>query len=110
EDSPAAAGLVFFDPGAKCCTYNPRLPNFLVGRILSDDDPAALRGRATVEERIRRRVAVTPLGLLHDPVQRLLYDHSKGASFGRSAALLCPHYLKDSGQCGVWKNRESTCT
>ncbi len=40
----------FFSPQIKCCTYVPRLWNFLVGGILDDDDPAALRGRATVEE------------------------------------------------------------
>ena len=108
-DTPAAAGLVFFSPNAKCCTYTPRFPNFLVGRILSDKDPSSIRGRTTVEDRIRKRVAVTPLGLMPNPVQRLLYDQDKGASFGRSATLLCPHYQEDTGQCGVWKYREATC-
>ena len=26
----------FFNPATKCCTYHPRLPNFLVGALLSD--------------------------------------------------------------------------
>src|SRR5687767_5199250 len=37
-----------FSPRVKCCTFQPSLPNFLVGRILSDEDPAMAAGRATV--------------------------------------------------------------
>ena len=33
----------FFDPDLKCCTFTPTPPNFLVGRILSDIDPALLQ-------------------------------------------------------------------
>jgi hypothetical protein len=99
-----------FNPQTKCCTYMPRLPNFLVGRILEDPDPDLLRGRMSVEARIRRKVAVTPLGLTSDPVQALLYRQGREATFGKSRTLRCPHYLEESGHCGVWKHRESTCT
>ena len=53
----------YFDPAIKCCTYVPEIHNFLAGGVLSDDDPSAQPGRATVEKRIRTGVAVTPLGL-----------------------------------------------
>src|SRR5438034_10877336 len=46
--SPNGPGY-YFSPQTKCCTYLPELHNFLVGRILSDDDPASATGRATVE-------------------------------------------------------------
>src|SRR5947209_14647397 len=49
----ASVSPFFFDPRTKCCTYIPQLPNFLVGRILADDDPAFAAGRATVEARLR---------------------------------------------------------
>jgi hypothetical protein len=97
-----------FDPAVKCCTYLPVLYNFFVGRILSDSDPAAAKGRATVEKRIDAGLGVTPIGLMQTPTYALLYGQSS-KSFGRARALKCPHYLEDSGQCGVWKNRESTC-
>ena len=49
-EGPAAAAVgshsYYFDPNVKYCSFVPDLPNFLVGRILSDDDPAALPGRA----------------------------------------------------------------
>jgi Fe-S-cluster containining protein len=98
----------YFDPVIKCCSYVPVLHNFLVGRILSDDDPAAGAGRSTVEKRVEEGVAVTPLGLGHPPVFSLLYANSNTA-FGRSRNLRCPHYIEETGRCGVWRHRESTC-
>src|SRR4029077_8749799 len=104
----AGAAHYYFDPVIKCCTYIPELPNFLVGRILSDNDPAAQFGRTTVEKRIKDGIAVTPLGLAQPPVFSLLYRSSE-QSFGRSSSLRCPHYIEDGGRCGVWRNRDSTC-
>src|SRR6266498_5696232 len=62
-----ARSEAFFNPQTKCCTYVPELPNYLVGQILSDDDPAFASGRATVEERLHLGVNVTPLGLGQPP-------------------------------------------
>src|SRR5258706_6959334 len=58
--TPEASG-VFFNPETKCCSYVPQLPNYLVGRILNDNDPAFARGRASVETRLNAGVAVSPL-------------------------------------------------
>jgi hypothetical protein len=38
----SAPRAYFFDPLVKCCSFVPDLPNFLVGGILSDADPAGL--------------------------------------------------------------------
>jgi hypothetical protein len=73
-----------------------------------DSDPAAAKGRATVEKRIDEKVAVTPIGLMQTPMFGLLYNGSRN-SFGKARTLKCPHYLEENGHCGVWKNRESTC-
>jgi hypothetical protein len=99
---------VFYSPATKCCTYLPELANFLVGRILSDDDPRSAAGRATVVARIGAGAAVSPLGLHRTSVYALLY-RSSPTSFGHASAMLCPHYMTDSGSCGVWRHRESTC-
>ena len=56
----------FFNPATKCCIYDPNLPNFLVGRILSDKDPAAETGRASLEQRIADAIGVTPLGVMNE--------------------------------------------
>ena len=99
----------FFDPVIKCCTYVPTLHNFLVGRVLSDADPGAQYGRATVQKRIADAVGVTPLGLAQPPVHSLLY-RSVTDGFGRSRALRCPHFNEDGGRCGIWRNRNATCS
>jgi hypothetical protein len=98
----------YFNTQTKCCTYLPALPNYLVGRILGDADPAFAEGRATVLARLRAGVAVTPLGLGRSPVFELLYGHNPKV-FGHSRSLRCPHYLEEGGRCGVWKHRASVC-
>jgi hypothetical protein len=109
EAAGAAPGYLF-DPTVKCCSYVPALPNFLVGRILSDADPAAAAGRASVEARIGAGVGVTPIGLLPSAIFSRLYEGSAPEAFGRNRAFRCPHYLQESGTCGIWRNRNSLCT
>lgn len=107
---PAGAEQPGFSAATKCCTFLPDLWNFLVGGVLLDEDPDAARGRASVEERIARGVAVTPLGLFRPPPYQILYDNSREA-FGKNKSMLCPHYIDEQGGlCGVWRHRESTCT
>lgn len=106
-DTPDALGT--FDPAIKCCTYLPELHNFLVGGVLSDPDPAAAEGRATVEARIDARVAVTPLGLSRSRAYDAVYRTQGAGDFGRTQSFRCPHHLPD-GRCGVWRHRESTCS
>jgi hypothetical protein len=108
DGSPCCAAF-FFDPVVKCCTYVPDLPNFLVGGILSDTDPATDAGRGTVERRIADAIGVTPLGLMKSPVHALLYRNSSDA-LGRTRTFRCPHYIEDGGRCGVWRHRNSVCT
>jgi hypothetical protein len=99
----------YFDPKAKCCTYTPVLPNFLVGRILADGDPAMAEGRTSVLRRIEAQIAVTPIGLGQPPGYASLYDKGEDA-FGRSLTLRCPHYIEATGRCGIWRHREAVCT
>ncbi len=107
-DPPQTSSNIYFNPKIKCCSFLPELCNFLVGRILSDDHPAVTHGQASVRERLGARVAVTPMGIGRTPVYNLLYGTSPN-TFGRSATLLCPHYVKESGRCGIWRHREATC-
>ncbi len=101
-----------FDPTTKCCTYVPVLPNYLVGMILGDDAVALDTGRESVVERIARGVEVTPLGLGRPAVYQMIYeavaDGPRGA-FGKSPALRCPHYLLETGGCGIWQYRNGVC-
>ena len=105
----ASTSSVFFDPRSKCCTYIPELPNFIVGRVLLDATPEAEAGRASVVARVRAGNQVTPLGLDKPPTFAVLYGNNGPELFGRAVDLRCPHYLADSGGCGIWRHRMSTC-
>jgi hypothetical protein len=93
----------------KCCTYVPTLPNFLVGRILLDPAPESAAGKASVEARIVAGAGVSPAGLAQPAAYGLLYESAPEA-FGRSVSMRCPHYLTESGRCGIWRHRQSRCT
>jgi hypothetical protein len=110
DDGQHAGSGVFFNPQTKCCSYIPTIPNYLVGRVIQDEDPNQASGRVTVEERIRAGLAVTPLGLEQPPDFKLLYGSSPQTLFGQSRNLRCPHYLEtEGGRCGIWKHRASIC-
>jgi len=99
----------FFRPDTKCCTYYPKLPNYLVGALLADADPAIEEGRARVLEKIKRRVGVGPQWLRPPAKYKILYDNAQRA-FGRSESLLCPYFEKSSGSCSIWPYREAVCS
>jgi hypothetical protein len=101
-------GARAFDPRVKCCTFVPELPNFLVGRIVRDDDPAMAAGRASVEARIAAGAGVTPTGLFPTAEDAARFA-AAGDYQGRRVDLRCPHYVESTGACGIWKHRNGSC-
>lgn len=96
-----------FNLDTKCCTFVPSLPNFRVGAILTDQDPATARGRETVLARIRARDGATPMLLGPARAYGVIYSRLGGEVFGKDRSLVCPHY--DAGRCSIWKWREAVC-
>jgi hypothetical protein len=105
--SGSAPDATYFHPVTKCCAFQPHLPNFLAGRLLSDVDASMSAGRIELEERIARRVAVTPRWAGPGSVFGLLY-RSVPQVFGRAPALRC-QFLTSTGGCGIWKHRPGVC-
>jgi Fe-S-cluster containining protein len=99
----------FFRPDTKCCTYHPRLPNYLVGAILADEDAAMAEGRRRIQEKIARRVGVNPQWIKAPTRYNLLYSNARQA-FGRTQALRCPYYESNGGLCTIWRYREAVCS
>jgi len=77
-----------FAPSLKCCTFEPFIPNFSLGRILSANPGIALDGQ------------LTPLGLIP--------RRSEAGDFGREAESRCA-FLTDGATCSIWQNRPSVC-
>lgn len=104
---PDVVGGRPFNDTSRCCTYVPRLPNFMMGRILDDDRLEV--GRQTVLARLTEGEGVSPLGIEVDDADQAAYDAIVDADmFGRASDLRCPHHLPD-GRCGVWRHRNGVC-
>lgn len=109
-NEPAMPGVEYFKPDAKCCTFFPKLPNYLVGGLLSDNSPEMAEGRRRVQEKIEARIGINPYGVFPPKKYSLIHKYGNEQAFGRNQSLLCPYFVKDNGTCSVWKFRESTCT
>lgn len=105
---PAEVSAIYFRSDTKCCTFQPSLPNFLVGSILRDTSPDMAEGQRRIRERIAGRIGVTPYCLMPSNKYLLLYRAAKVTSFGRSKTLMCP-YLTSDGRCSIWRHREGVC-
>ncbi len=93
-----------FHPSYRCCTYNPRVPNFLLGMALNDPTTAPL-----VQEAIKAGFA-TPDGLQQTPHQ--LFDsleQNASGKFGRDALVVCRFLDLDKKQCQLYAYRNSVC-
>ena len=99
----------FFRPDAKCCTYHPRMPNYLVGALLADPRAELAEGQRRVRARIASRLGVTPQWLRPPGLHQLMYDNARRA-FGRSLTLRCPFFAVEQGNCTIWPFREAVCS
>jgi len=100
----SAPSSLFFDASVKCCGYLPDLPNYRVGSILADREESGAGGRRTIEERLAKRIAVTPLGFHQSGKRLALYAPQ---TFGKAPELVCPHLV--GGGCGIWRHRPAVC-
>ena len=111
KDAPApAADVTYFRPDAKCCTYEPRLPSYLVGAILADERPDLAEGRSRIRAKIAARSGTTPQWIAPPAKREVLFGAAWRNAFGRSLVLLCPYFARDSGLCTIWRHREAVCS
>ncbi len=112
---PPAGGSVlaanhFFNPKAKCCTYMPALPNFLLGRILADKQDDMMRGRESILARLQHIEIATPLWLDKSLTDEFKYN-DRHPYFGQLGDMVCPHYIDEGGGlCSIWKHRNAVCS
>ncbi len=92
-------------PDYRCCTYHPRVPNFLLGLALSE--PAS----AKIIKRLVREGFLLPEGMISSPNQWAHYLTDTGEDrFGRSEKVLCPFLEQKSGLCQLYAFRNSVCS
>ena len=94
-----------FRPDYRCCTYLPRIPNFLLG--LSTE---VGQGFAQLETIIAKGLA-TPEGMNGTPRQWVDYlEDLEEDAFGKSQRVLCPMLDTATGYCRVHAFRNSVCS
>lgn len=108
ESSPVK--MDFFLPDAKCCTFFPIVPNYLVGAILADPSADMEEGKRRIRSRIRSRIGVTP-HYLSRPRKLTLLMSGYADAFGRTKSLLCPYFDESNlaRSCTIWRHREAIC-
>lgn len=98
-----------FSPDSKCCTFFPRLPNFLIGAILADVDPELAEGKRRIEQLINSHEDIKPEGITPTKAYDHLYDQNTAIDFGSNQDLICPFFVPGKYNCSIWKYREATC-
>jgi len=104
---PAHTDDTEFNPRTECCSFNPKLPNFLVGGILQNEDPNFEGDRLLIEMRAASQ-AINPYAM---KAPWLYWVHYHDHPFGQSEKLLCPYYIdRDGGLCGIYQYRNGRCS
>lgn len=89
----------------RCCTYHPRIPNYLLG--LNMQTPG---GEAALET-VMKRGLLLPEGMHHSPGQWYDYlDDLENENFGKSVKVLCPMLDESNGYCRAHAFRNSVCS
>lgn len=89
----------------RCCTYWPRIPNFLLG--LATETPLGL---AAIQDVIAKGMAL-PEGMVASPGQWKDYTEDLSAErFGASTKVLCPMLDQKTFLCRIHKWRNSVCS
>jgi hypothetical protein len=78
-----------YKPDLKCCTFQPFLPNYLVGAILKSN----LLGKTVIQKMIARKKDCLPIGIVA-PLDYQLKFNKHRKQFGKHEDLLCPYFDK----------------
>jgi len=98
-----------YQPDLKCCTYEPYLPNYLVGALFESPAtaPEALKA---LRLKIEKRQFSLPIGMTASVQYQVAFNSREPEDFGNRADWLCPYYDRTLQNCGVWKYRGAVCT
>jgi hypothetical protein len=88
---------------ARCCTAQPNLANFLVGRAVADGAEARIRAR------LADRDGVSAWGIRAVAGYDEAFPRRAATGFGRDLAMRCPFWVGGDHACGVWSGRSARC-
>lgn len=108
-DCRGSRARITYEPNLKCCTFEPFVPNFHVGALLSDPKYAQVID-AHLQRKRKEGGVVLPLGLAPDRHYQYRFQARKPRDFGNREDLLCSYFDKEINQCSIWKYRGAVCT
>jgi hypothetical protein len=85
---------------ARCCTAQPQLANFLVGRVADT---------AVVRARLANRDGVSAWGIKATAGYDDAFPARARTGFGRDTGMRCPFWVGGDHACGVWLGRSARC-
>ena len=89
----------------RCCTFIPRVPNFLLGMALQSSSSLHLHVTKMIEQGF-----LTPEGLQHNPSQWLLaLENDAAGTYGKSSKLVCPNLDITTKNCKIYAFRNASC-
>jgi len=94
----------------KCCTFHPFLPNYLVGKILLEEQESPSFISNVMKHKISNRVYALPIGITAPISYQVDFNKYKDKKFGKNPDWLCPYYNLQNQNCGIWENKGSVCT
>ena len=94
-----------FKMPVRCCTYQPSLPNFLVGRSLSRGE----QGSHLIRNHLSQNEGVHPLGILPTEDWTRQYERTRATDFGKDPSKACPYWTPGDLGCGIWNDRPAVC-
>lgn len=100
--------LPYFIPDTKCCTYQPHLPNYLVGGLLTT--PLQEEGKNRMLVYISNRIGVTPLAIKPSTRFNAEYNAFKKLTFGKNKAFRCSFFETDTGNCTIYPYWNGVCS
>jgi hypothetical protein len=97
----------------KCCDYHPKIPNYMVGAILSDDSEIFQEGKMRIIKKIQNGAGITPNGIIQPRAYKENFKrirskaiHSRDSTDWEN--IKCPFY--EQGNCTIWKYRTELCS
>lgn len=94
----------WYNPSLKCCTYQPFLPNYLLGGLLLSSS------KSVIEDQILKKDFMLPLGGFPSVKYQIAFNAKEPSQFGREKKFLCKYLDTKTELCKIWKYRNSVCS
>lgn len=96
-----------YRPDYRCCTFQPRIPNFMIGLALLEKKHTS----HSILRSLKKQRFFTPEGLIASPKRWSLFlEDLSNDQFGKSSQVLCHFLNKENELCNIYNYRNGPCS